>query len=57
VPYQLITVSFTGSSAAGGSPPATFAGLDRQVVLLAKTADRSVLGCTNDMAFLYHHDP
>ena len=38
-------------------PPATFAGLDRQVVLLAKTADRSVLGCTNDMAFLYHHDP
>jgi len=27
------------------------------VVLLAKTADRSVLGCTNDMAFLYRYDP
>jgi hypothetical protein len=33
-------------------PAATFGDLEQQEVLLAKTADRSVLGCMNDMAFL-----
>ena len=34
---------------------ATFGILDEQELLLAKTADRSVLGCMNDMAFLCQH--
>jgi hypothetical protein len=33
-------------------PPATFGNLRSQELILAKTADRSVLGCMNDMAFL-----
>ena len=37
-----------------GLPPDTFGDLD-QDVLLAKTADRSVLGCMNDMAFMCEH--
>jgi hypothetical protein len=36
-------------------PAATFGDLDQQEVLLAKTADRSILGCMNDMAFLCEH--
>ena len=36
------------------APPDTFGDLD-QDVLLAKTADRSVLGCMNDMAFMCEH--
>jgi len=35
-----------------GLPPATFGNLRAQVLLLAKTVDRSALGCMNDMAFL-----
>jgi hypothetical protein len=34
-----------------GLPPATFGDLRSQELILAKTADRSVLGCMNDMAF------
>jgi hypothetical protein len=33
-------------------PAGTFGDLEQQEVLLAKTADRSVLGCMNDMAFM-----
>ena len=33
-------------------PGATFGGLEPDQVVLAKTADRSVLGCMNDMAVL-----
>jgi hypothetical protein len=33
-------------------PPATFGHLRSQELILAKTADRSVLGCMNYMAFL-----
>ncbi len=33
-------------------PADTFGALEPEQVLLAKTADRSVLGCMNDMAFL-----
>ena len=35
-----------------GLRPATFGNLRSQELILAKTADRSVLGCMNDMAFL-----
>ena len=35
-----------------GLPPATFGDPRSQELILAKTADRSVLGCMNDMAFL-----
>lgn len=35
-----------------GLPSRTFADLEPEKVILAKTADRSVLGCMNDMAFL-----
>jgi hypothetical protein len=38
-----------------GLPPATFGDLGQHEVLLAKTADRSVLGCMNDMAFHCEH--
>ena len=34
-----------------GLPSGTFADLDPGKVVLARTADRSVLGCMNDMAF------
>jgi hypothetical protein len=34
-----------------GLPPTTFGALDPAAVAVAKTADRSVLGCMNDMAF------
>jgi hypothetical protein len=33
----------------------TFGDLKQEDVLLAKTADRSVLGCMNDMAFMCEH--
>ena len=36
-------------------PATTFGDLEQQEVLLAKTADRSVLGCMNDMAFRCEH--
>ena len=35
-----------------GLPPATFGNLRSQELILAKTANRSILGCMNDMAFL-----
>jgi hypothetical protein len=35
-----------------GLPPATFGKPRSQELILAKTADRSVLGCINDRAFL-----
>ena len=38
-------------------PPATFGSLDQQELLLAKTADRSVLGCMTDMARLCRSTP
>ncbi len=33
-------------------PPGTFGNLRGQDLVVAKTADRSVLGCMNDMSFL-----
>jgi hypothetical protein len=38
-----------------GLSAGTFGDLERQEVLLARTADRSVLGCMNDMAFRCEH--
>lgn len=38
-----------------GLPAGTFGDLAQEDVLLAKTADRSVLGCMNDMAFMCEH--
>lgn len=38
-----------------GLPAATFADLEPDKVILAKTTDRRVLGCMNDMAFLCQH--
>ena len=35
-----------------GLPSSTFIDLEAEKVILANTADRSVLGCMNDMAFL-----
>ncbi len=35
-----------------GLPSSTFADLEPEKVILARTADRRVLGCMNDMAFL-----
>lgn len=35
-----------------GLPPGTFGNLRSQELILARTANRSVLGCMNDMAFL-----
>jgi Domain of unknown function (DUF6933) len=36
-------------------PASTFGDLEQENLLLAKTADRSVLGCMNDMAFRCEH--
>jgi hypothetical protein len=43
-----------GELASEGLPPDLFTGLNEQVIL-AKTADRSVLGCMNDMSQLCGH--
>jgi len=52
---QLVTGLIDRELHREGLPPATFGDLEQQEVLLAKTADRSVLGCMNDMAFLCEH--
>lgn len=39
-----------------GLPAATFGPLDTQELIVAKTADRRVLGCMNDMAVLCEHE-
>ena len=38
-----------------GLPKATFVGSGQVQVTIARTADRSVLGCMNDMAFMCEH--
>ena len=52
---QLITGLISRELRREDLSPATFGILDEQELLLAKTADRSVLGCMNDMAFLCQH--
>jgi len=48
----LVTRLIERELACEGLPSAVFAGLEPADLILAKTADRSVLGCMNDMAFL-----
>jgi hypothetical protein len=48
----LVTGLIERELAREGLPSAVFAGLESQELIIAKTADRSVLGCMNDMAFL-----
>ena len=52
---QLITGLIGRELRREGLSAGTFGDLDQQEVLLAKTADRSVLGCMNDMAFRCEH--
>ena len=52
---QLVTGLIGRELRREGLQAGTFGDLERQEVLLAKTADRSVLGCMNDMAFLCEH--
>jgi hypothetical protein len=52
---QLITGLISRELRREDLPPATFGILDEQGLLLAKTADRSVLGCMNDMVFVCQH--
>jgi len=52
---QLVTGLIGRELRARSGRPGTFGDLGQQEVLLAKTADRSVLGCLNDMAFRCEH--
>lgn len=52
---SLVTRLIERELASEGLPSAVFTGLGPQELILAKTADRSVLGCMNDMAFLCQH--
>ncbi len=54
---QLITGLIGRELRREGLSAGTFGDLDQQEVLLAKTADRSVLGCMNDMAFTASRAP
>ncbi|MGE5289774.1 MAG: DUF6933 domain-containing protein [Micromonosporaceae bacterium] len=53
--HRLVTGLIARELAREGLPPATFGPLDRQKLIVARTADRSVLGCMNDMAVLCEH--
>ena len=53
--HQLITGLIGRELRREGLPAGTFGDLEKEDVLLAKTADRSVLGCMNDMAFMCEH--
>ena len=50
--HRLVTELVERELCREGLPLATFGNLRSQELLLAKTADRSVLGCMTDMAFL-----
>jgi hypothetical protein len=49
--HRLVTGLVARELRREGLPPATFGDLRSQELIVAKTADRSVLGCMNDMAF------
>jgi hypothetical protein len=49
---QLVTTLIGRELRSEGLPPTAFASLEPDQVILARTTDRSVLGCMNDMAFL-----
>jgi len=50
--HRLVTGLVARELAREGLPPATFGPLARQELIVARTADRSVVGCMNDMAVL-----
>lgn len=50
--HRLVTGLIERELRREGLPPGTFGNLRGHDLVLAKTADRSVLGCMNDMAFL-----
>ena len=50
--HRLVTGLIERELRREGLPPGTFGNLPAQELVLAKTADRSVLGCMTDMAFL-----
>jgi hypothetical protein len=52
---HLLTHLIERELAREGLPSTMFADLLREEVVIAKTADRSVLGCMNDMAFMCEH--
>jgi hypothetical protein len=49
--HRLVTELVERELRREGLPAATFGNLRSQELILAKTADRSVLGCMNDMTF------
>jgi hypothetical protein len=49
---HLVTTLIGRELRSEGLPPTTFADPEPDQVILARTADRSVLGCMNDMSFL-----
>ena len=54
--YGLVTGLIGRDLDREGLPAATFGPLEAQELLMARTADRSVLGCMNDMAVLCEHE-
>lgn len=53
--HRLVTSLIERELAREGLPAATFGALGGQQLIVARTADRSVLGCMNDMAVLCEH--
>jgi hypothetical protein len=54
--HRLVTGLIARELAREGLPSVTFGLLDEQELIVAKTADRSILGCMNDMALLCEHE-
>jgi hypothetical protein len=53
--HRLVTEVIARELAGEALPADTFGDLDGQSLLLARTADRSVVGCMSDMAFMCQH--
>jgi hypothetical protein len=53
--HRLVTQLIGRELAREGLPATTFGALEEQGLIVARTADRSVLGCMNDMAMLCEH--
>jgi len=51
-PGAFVVSLIAAQLAAEGFPPATFRSLDPERVTIAKTADRQVLGCMNELALI-----
>jgi hypothetical protein len=53
--HRLVASLIGRELAAEGLPTTTFGTLEEQELIVARTADRTVLGCMNDMAVLCEH--